>query len=366
MRVRVRVRVRVHACRASSSFGAIAEQVDDQGTHTNPYVQPFATLTHTRCGSAVCASPPPVRVPAHAHRRMLMCVCVCVRARVCVCVCAPLSRAIVGQVRVEHGCQHALPRVTRRLGRFKRSAYNCSQWQLSNDASVGVAGLRDFASPSARTPTMHPLASPQHVPMAIRSLTDCHAWFMERLPFPGSSTCVSGGAPVACHWNDTSQAEAYAHTLTAFYVAFPEYQTNDLYLTGESYAGQYVPAMRPCVRVCCVCVRVCRMCVASARPPARPPARVCVYACAARAGPHWRIASACPTWLSIQLKGTFRTSLTSSSTRSRSTRTSTSKVRHRGSSRPRRKARPMIKPRVAESMSCGLPRAHDARRTSPS
>jgi len=57
----------------------------------------------------------------------------------------------------------------------------------------------------------------------------------------GSSTCVSGGAPVACHWNDTSQAEAYAHTLTAFYVAFPEYQTNDLYLTGESYAGQYVP-----------------------------------------------------------------------------------------------------------------------------
>eukprot|EP00040_Diaphanoeca_grandis_P018438 m.96921 g.96921 ORF g.96921 m.96921 type:complete len:464 (-) comp26940_c0_seq1:370-1761(-) len=46
---------------------------------------------------------------------------------------------------------------------------------------------------------------------------------------------------VACQWNDTSQAEAYAHTLTAFYASFPEYASNDLYLTGESYAGQYVP-----------------------------------------------------------------------------------------------------------------------------
>ena len=57
----------------------------------------------------------------------------------------------------------------------------------------------------------------------------------------GSSTCETGGAAVPCHWNDTSQAEAYAHTLTAFYKAFPEYGSNDLYMTGESYAGQYVP-----------------------------------------------------------------------------------------------------------------------------
>lgn len=57
----------------------------------------------------------------------------------------------------------------------------------------------------------------------------------------GFSTCVSGGKPVDCYWNDTSQAEAYAHTLAAFFTAFPEFADNDLYLTGESYAGQYVP-----------------------------------------------------------------------------------------------------------------------------
>lgn len=29
------------------------------------------------------------------------------------------------------------------------------------------------------------------------------------------------------------QAEAYAHTLKAFFAAFPEYKTNPLYFTGE-------------------------------------------------------------------------------------------------------------------------------------
>ena len=52
----------------------------------------------------------------------------------------------------------------------------------------------------------------------------------------GFSTCVKDSAPVACSWNDTSQAEAYAHTLATFFSEFPEFQDNDLYLTGESYA----------------------------------------------------------------------------------------------------------------------------------
>lgn len=57
----------------------------------------------------------------------------------------------------------------------------------------------------------------------------------------GSSECRKGGAPVACNWDDGSQAEAYAHTLAAFHKAFPEYATNDFYLTGESYFGAYGP-----------------------------------------------------------------------------------------------------------------------------
>jgi carboxypeptidase C (cathepsin A) len=57
----------------------------------------------------------------------------------------------------------------------------------------------------------------------------------------GFSECLQGGAPVACHWDDVSQAEAYAHALAAFKRAFPELAPNDLYLTGESYFGQCGP-----------------------------------------------------------------------------------------------------------------------------
>lgn len=58
----------------------------------------------------------------------------------------------------------------------------------------------------------------------------------------GFSYCTKGGVrQVACHWDDVTQAEAYGHTLKAFYSAFPELLHNDLYLAGESYAGQYIP-----------------------------------------------------------------------------------------------------------------------------
>lgn len=55
----------------------------------------------------------------------------------------------------------------------------------------------------------------------------------------GYSECIKAGSAVACHWDDVSQAEAYSHTLQAFKVAFPEFAANSLYLTGESYFGQY-------------------------------------------------------------------------------------------------------------------------------
>ena len=57
----------------------------------------------------------------------------------------------------------------------------------------------------------------------------------------GYSECIKGGKAVACHWNDVNQGEAYAHSLAAFHKAFPEYAKSDLYLTGESYFGQYGP-----------------------------------------------------------------------------------------------------------------------------
>eukprot|EP00966_Prymnesium_polylepis_P167693 3876347-Prymnesium_polylepis.1 len=60
----------------------------------------------------------------------------------------------------------------------------------------------------------------------------------------GFSTCIKGGKPVRCHWDDVSQGEAYAHTLAAFYRAFPEFKANPLYLTGESYFGHNCLSVR--------------------------------------------------------------------------------------------------------------------------
>jgi len=57
----------------------------------------------------------------------------------------------------------------------------------------------------------------------------------------GYSQCLKNGVVVGCQWDDQSQAEAYAHTLQAFFKAYPEYAKNDFYLTGESYFGQYGP-----------------------------------------------------------------------------------------------------------------------------
>ena len=57
----------------------------------------------------------------------------------------------------------------------------------------------------------------------------------------GYSECIKAGKAVGCKWDDVSQGEAYAHALKAFMTAFPEYASNELYLTGESYFGQYGP-----------------------------------------------------------------------------------------------------------------------------
>jgi len=58
----------------------------------------------------------------------------------------------------------------------------------------------------------------------------------------GFSYCTKGGVrQTTCAWDDVTQAEAYGHTLKSFFEGFPELAANDLYLVGESYAGQYIP-----------------------------------------------------------------------------------------------------------------------------
>ena len=58
----------------------------------------------------------------------------------------------------------------------------------------------------------------------------------------GDSSCLKNGVRQdICRWNDVTQAQAYALTLAAFFDAFPEYNKADIFLAGESYAGQYIP-----------------------------------------------------------------------------------------------------------------------------
>ena len=48
----------------------------------------------------------------------------------------------------------------------------------------------------------------------------------------GFSYCTKDGKiSKTCEWDDKTQAEAYAHTLAAFFQEFPEFKTNDLYMT---------------------------------------------------------------------------------------------------------------------------------------
>merc|ERR1712137_1001748 len=64
--------------------------------------------------------------------------------------------------------------------------------------------------------------------------------FLARGP-NGYSECIKYGRATDCYFDDRTQAEAYAHTLTQFFKEFPEYAQHNFFLTGESYFGQFGP-----------------------------------------------------------------------------------------------------------------------------
>jgi carboxypeptidase C (cathepsin A) len=61
----------------------------------------------------------------------------------------------------------------------------------------------------------------------------------------GFSYCDSclGKSGCNCAANDTTAAEDNYDVLTGFFEAFPEFKKNDFYITGESYAGIYMPML---------------------------------------------------------------------------------------------------------------------------
>jgi len=76
-----------------------------------------------------------------------------------------------------------------------------------------------------------------------------HSWdalsnllLFEHPPGTGFSYCADASdQPVACVWDDQTQALAFYATLTAFYDAWPTYNTHELKIIGESYAGLLIP-----------------------------------------------------------------------------------------------------------------------------
>lgn len=62
-------------------------------------------------------------------------------------------------------------------------------------------------------------------------------------PPVGFSYCdkPSGGGTSCGDWDDTRMATIQYAALKGWYAAFPERRANPLYLTGESYAGIYIP-----------------------------------------------------------------------------------------------------------------------------
>ena len=57
----------------------------------------------------------------------------------------------------------------------------------------------------------------------------------------GFSLCPDGSE---CNWNDFNTAEDNRKVVLELFISkFPELQKNDLYISGESYAGIYVPRL---------------------------------------------------------------------------------------------------------------------------
>ena len=67
--------------------------------------------------------------------------------------------------------------------------------------------------------------------------------YVEQPAGVGYSFCNNSTRPEDCAFTDESNAADNLAVVLAWFEKFPEYKTNDFYLSGESYAGIYVPLL---------------------------------------------------------------------------------------------------------------------------
>ena len=67
---------------------------------------------------------------------------------------------------------------------------------------------------------------------------EANVLYVEQPAGVGYSTC---GNSDECHFDDNNVAEDNLQVVLEWFKKFPEYQDNEFYLSGESYAGIYVP-----------------------------------------------------------------------------------------------------------------------------
>lgn len=116
---------------------------------------------------------------------------------------------------------------------------------LLNDGSLQTESYRATGiptllyNPHAWTRLGHVLAFDQPAPVGF---SYCNNNSSSR----SSSSREGEDNPHSCGglaWTDELTAQAAHAALLGFYEIFPQYQTNALYLTGESYAGIYIPTL---------------------------------------------------------------------------------------------------------------------------
>lgn len=65
--------------------------------------------------------------------------------------------------------------------------------------------------------------------------------YIEQPAGVGYSYCDAAKAPEDCTFDDTTDAADNLAVVLAWFEKYPEFKKNDLYLSGESYAGIYIP-----------------------------------------------------------------------------------------------------------------------------